>query len=204
MGERMPPSRRQRWARWRHPASARAMVVGYWLVRHTLQEAGLPAETASQDWNTNRHGKPRLADSHLHFSLAHTVQIQACVVDDQPIGVDVEMISEDAVAAVQTLFGEHEFAILDEAGPMLHSEATRLWTVKEALVKRDGVGLGQASSDEFGLHTWQVCNSTASRRWFDHWLSGASSGSYAQTSLHEGLRTLRVIPASDLRQLALG
>ena len=94
------------------------------------------------------HEKPILKDHpELHFNLSHCKTGVLCVVDDRPVGCDIERI----VKTVKTdlckyCMNEQEVAqIMDAPNPCV--EFTRLWTMKEAVVKLTGQGLSTSLHD---------------------------------------------------------
>lgn len=89
-----------------------------------------------------KHGKPFLPDwPQLHFNMSHCSRAVMCVVDDAPVGCDVEEIPsqvDDGVLSYCFSPEEREL-IMSASGPAV--EFTRWWTRKEALLKMRGVGL---------------------------------------------------------------
>lgn len=88
------------------------------------------------------HGKPFLIDyPQIHFNLSHCSQGVICVMDDSPVGCDVETIptclDQDLLEACFSMAEQDE--ILQAANPQI--EFARLWTCKEALLKLHGIGL---------------------------------------------------------------
>lgn len=84
-------------------------------------------------------GKPYFA-SHpgIHFSLSHCPRAVMAVISDAPVGCDIEEVQTDAPPELlQAAFSPAEQTRIAEAAtPPL--ELTRIWTRKEAYVKRTG------------------------------------------------------------------
>lgn len=83
-------------------------------------------------------GKPSLEGrSDIHFSLSHCSEAVACVVDERPVGIDVELIThaEDDVVS-RTMNDSERHIIAASAQPDV--AFTRLWTMKESLFKLIG------------------------------------------------------------------
>lgn len=85
-------------------------------------------------------GKPFLADHpEWHFSLSHSGDFAVCVLDDSPIGVDIE---QHRPIDTQRLGARY----LDTNEPLTPAQFFSLWTRKESYLKAIGIGLS-------GLHT---------------------------------------------------
>jgi phosphopantetheinyl transferase len=90
--------------------------------------------------------KPRVSPRmpQLHFNLAHAGRMAVVAVDtSDPVGVDVERIDGAPFDLPALVLSEREKATLDRCAPETrHREFLKLWTLKEALAKRSGEGLG--------------------------------------------------------------
>ena len=85
----------------------------------------------------NEHGKPSLLHyPDIHFNISHCKNGLAVVVDDKPIGIDIESFREPTPALVQKTMNETEAA-------QIHSteDFIRFWTMKEAVLKLRGTGI---------------------------------------------------------------
>ena len=88
------------------------------------------------------NGKPELISyPHIHFNLSHCHQAALCVVDEQEVGCDIEVVGNKVdMDLCRHCFNESEMnAILCADNPPL--EFTKLWTKKEAYLKLTGIGL---------------------------------------------------------------
>lgn len=85
------------------------------------------------------HGKPFLAEyPQLHFSISHSGEWAVCVLDEAPVGVDIERIRPiNTRRLAKRCFG------LSEA--MTPCEFFDRWTRQESFLKATGIGLS-------GLH----------------------------------------------------
>lgn len=84
-------------------------------------------------------GKPVLIGEGMpHFSLSHCSRGIMVAVDDRPVGCDIEEIVDDCPPGLlEVAFSDGERnRIVSSPDPRL--ELTRLWTRKEAMVKRSG------------------------------------------------------------------
>lgn len=89
-------------------------------------------------------GKPSLLGlPDVHFNISHCPRAVAVVISDAPIGCDVEAVIEDSQLDEDVMLhcfnGEEVAEIRGAEHPGV--EFTRLWTVKEALLKLTGEGL---------------------------------------------------------------
>lgn len=161
----MPEERRRRTLAYRHE-SQRRQSAGAWLLLRRLcrEEWGL---SDVPEVRVGEHGKPYFPDRpDLHFNLSHCAAAAACVVDTQPVGIDIETVRPLREALARRVLSEQEWASLKTHRPSVHpseiivhpseitvqpSEITeppsqslsfaRLWTMKESLSKMIGHGL---------------------------------------------------------------
>lgn len=88
------------------------------------------------------HEKPILRGyPDIHFNLSHCRQGVLCVIDDEPVGCDIEEIEPQLdLDLVHHCFNEQEAAsITSSDNPCI--AFTRLWTIKEAALKLTGEGI---------------------------------------------------------------
>ena len=91
-------------------------------------------------------GKPQLDTSNLdlplsvYFSLSHCEEAAVCAIDTYPVGIDVEMLTAyDPQLLSATMSPREQQTILSAERPDI--AFTRLWTMKEALLKCIGTGI---------------------------------------------------------------
>lgn len=89
-------------------------------------------------------GKPFFANSdRVHFSISHSRDHVACALSEGGIGVDLEDVSRDFSGVVGHLLSRRELARYRELPPVDRNRfACAVWTLKEALGKYRGCGLG--------------------------------------------------------------
>lgn len=111
----------------------------YQLLSAALQKTrnltSLPAITKTET------GKPYFPQHpHLHFSLSHSGDLTVCALDDNPVGVDAELIYPRSSSLPAYALTENEYDWYKYMGadwPAFYA----LWTKKEAWCKYRGEGL---------------------------------------------------------------
>ena len=99
-----------------------------WLMLSTLHVGEL-------EFLYNEHGKPYF-EGGPYFSISHCKEGIAVVIDDQPIGVDIESIRHADDELIRRTMNEEEQRMIQN-----DRDFTRLWTQKEAVVKMQGTGI---------------------------------------------------------------
>lgn len=107
---------------------AQSAAVGL-LLRHLFGNA---------EYAYNTNGKPCLADRNdVYFNVSHSGNYVVCAVSDREVGVDVEVGSAIRPAVMRRCFHPIEQVWIGEDSERF----IRLWTMKEAYMKRIGSGL---------------------------------------------------------------
>ena len=142
--EKMPATRRQKIASLRNAESQRLSLGVGILLFQAMQKRGIdPARTEIAE---SSRGKPFLPDvPDFHFSLSHAGVWVMCAVWSRPVGCDVERIGRGDLRIARRFFHAEEAAALErETDPEAWNRLfTRIWTRKEAFLKRTGEGLYQ-------------------------------------------------------------
>lgn len=110
-----------------------------------------------EDISATEKGKPFLpAYPTVHFNISHCDGLVACAVDDSPVGVDAEKTGYYAEILIKKVFSEEEksfftaqtvqkpeasAAAADSIKELRQEWFCRFWTLKEAYVKRSGIGV---------------------------------------------------------------
>ena len=92
------------------------------------------------DFKYNENGKPYLVDIPLFFNLSHSGNLAICVISDQEVGIDIELTNrykDDLLKMVSTEL-EYKYINNSDNKELLF---TRLWTIKESVMKYLGTGL---------------------------------------------------------------
>lgn len=153
----LPSWRRDRALQFKHPAGRRECCLSYLMLCQVLNEHFGIAEPPEFDYN--EHGKPMLRDhADIFFNISHCREAIACVVSHQPVGIDIERVGRGNDRLTSYVMSEAEqLQIRQSADPAV--EFTRLWTMKEAIVKLRGTGITGnlktliAESTDVELHT---------------------------------------------------
>lgn len=132
-------ARRNYALRYRNELHRRLSLAAALLLRQALNEhygiSNMPR------WDFGAHGKPFLPDyPHIHFNLSHCDCAAVCVVDSQPVGVDVECINRYDPLLVERTMNEKEQKEIRTSSSSAEAFIT-LWTMKEALLKLTGEGI---------------------------------------------------------------
>lgn len=148
---------RVRAERFKFPRDRVLYVAAHALLRESLSRYG---DVAPNAWRmtTNAYGKPHLAvdQAHhaLHFNLAHTSGLVACIVSrEADVGIDVETLQArvEPLELAERFFSPAEVAALRACVPTERAARfIELWTLKEAYIKGLGLGLSHPL-DTFGF-----------------------------------------------------
>ena len=131
--------RRQQALRFKHEQGRKTCAAAYLLLCEGLQREYGIAEPPIFEYG--EHGKPSIiGHPHIHFNLSHCREAALCVLSDRPVGADVESIGRYSQRLARYTMNDAELAqIARAARPEV--EFVRLWTMKEAFLKRSGEGL---------------------------------------------------------------
>jgi 4'-phosphopantetheinyl transferase len=146
---RLPADERERAARYRFPRDRDMFVAGRALARRMLTEA---AGARSWCFVKDQHGKLAVDPPHgeppLHFNITHSDGIVACATARGiSVGIDVEAIDReyDFADVLDSTLAPEERERFDERSAATRAEYFfKIWTLKEAIGKACGVGLGMS------------------------------------------------------------
>lgn len=105
---------------------------------------GMPVKDAIKnvDIDFGHYGKPYFVPNGYHFNIAHSHDAVLVAIADHPIGVDLEQIRPYDYTRITRAFTPDELEYLKNLkGKRQGEQALRLWTIKEAVLKLQGVGL---------------------------------------------------------------
>ncbi|MCR5513338.1 MAG: 4'-phosphopantetheinyl transferase superfamily protein [Prevotella sp.] len=128
--------RREQCLKFCHEQGRKTCAAAYLLLCEALRkEYGF---TELPVFEYGEHGKPVIVGHpDIHFNLSHCREAAICVVSNQPVGVDIETIRPFKESLARYVMNDDELQQIN--GSAL--EFTKLWTRKEAAVKRSGHGI---------------------------------------------------------------
>lgn len=95
------------------------------------------------EFSYNKYGKPFLASHPLvSFNISHSGNWVVCMIDDHPVGIDIERIHSIDPYVAKRFFSKDEFEdLMAKEDPLKLTYFYDLWTLKESFVKMLGKGL---------------------------------------------------------------
>ncbi len=146
--KKMPDKRRERCDRFRNEADRNRCITSYALLVYALRDTGLAGDDTVAI-KEGPDGKPYLADIPVHFNISHAKDRVLVALSHLEVGCDVECRSTGALKVAKRFFAPEEYEFLsritDEETQGL--EFTKLWTLKESVVKCCGEGIRRAFDD---------------------------------------------------------
>ena len=138
MGE-ISAQRREQALKFKFEQGQRLCVLAYQLLKQGLRE--MYGITENPVFEYNEHDKPSIVGHpEIHFNLSHCKEAAACVVSDQPVGIDVESIREYKEPLAHYAMNDEEVRQI-EASDNPAAAFIRFWTMKEATLKLIGTGI---------------------------------------------------------------
>ena len=134
----LPTWRREKALQYKKLDDRKRSVLAFVLLQRALREEyGI---TEIPEFVYNEFGKPSLPNLPIYFSLSHCKDAVACAVSDHNIGIDVESIVPYNPDVARRVCTADELKMLEQS---LNKgvEFIKLWTVKEAISKYEGMGL---------------------------------------------------------------
>ena len=131
--------RREQCLKFKYENGRKTCAAAYLLLCEGLrQEYGI---TEPPVFEYGEHGKPSIVGHpDIFFNMSHCKEAAICVLSDKPVGVDIESMRRYRESLARYTMNDEEMAqILQAERPDM--EFTRLWTLKEAVLKRSGEGI---------------------------------------------------------------
>ena len=116
-------------------------VYGELLLRHVISnKLGIEKNKLIIDLDDN--GKPCLrGDLNLCFNISHSGDYVVCVIDKNPIGIDIEKIGSADFSVAKRVFNKDEYDRIFEDESQKNDMFFQYWTLKESYSKYTGKGL---------------------------------------------------------------
>ena len=134
----LPAWRREKALHYKKLDDRKRSVLAFALLQRALREQyGI---TEIPEFVYNEFGKPSLSNLPIHFSLSHCKDAIACAVSDHNIGIDVESIAPYNPDVARRVCTVAELEMLEQSENK-DLEFIKLWTIKEAISKYEGMGL---------------------------------------------------------------
>ncbi len=87
------------------------------------------------------NGKPYLNERQVHFNISHSENMVAVAVSDRDIGIDLEKARQVNPKLTERYFSEKENEYISVNNENWQTRFFEVWTKKEAILKRSGLGL---------------------------------------------------------------
>jgi 4'-phosphopantetheinyl transferase len=139
---RIPEEEKERICKFRRFEDSQRSLLGSVLSRFAISKrTGLNFNCIL--YEKNKYGKPFLANTNAaHFNISHSGNWVVCVVDDEPVGIDVEIIRLIDINIAERFFSKDEHnMLLNETDEERQNIFYKIWTVKESYIKAEGKGL---------------------------------------------------------------
>lgn len=137
--------RREQALRFKYEHGRRLSVAAYLLLKHALLEEEGIAENPVFIYS--EHGKPSIeGHPELYFSLSHCKEAVACVLSRRPVGVDIESLGRYRESVARYSMNDDELLCIHQSDRP-DVAFTRLWTMKESLLKLQGSGITNQIKD---------------------------------------------------------
>ena len=134
----LPQERAERIKRMKAEKSRQQSMAAGLLLEYGLREMGFQGKKLT--FLKNPDGKPYIKElPEFYYSLSHSGEYAALVIDEYPVGIDIEETKERSRKLAERFFSDEEKEVLlnqwsDEA-------FTRFWTRKESFLKATGFGM---------------------------------------------------------------
>ena len=133
----LPVWRREKALQYKKLDDRKRSVLAFVLLQHALREEYGINEVP--EFVYNEFGKPSFSNLPIRFSLSHCKDAVACAVSDHNIGIDVETIVPYNPDVARRVCTAAELEMLEQSANK-EVDFIKLWTVKEAISKYEGMG----------------------------------------------------------------
>lgn len=206
----MSKEKRARLNRFRHREDLIRGLMADLLLRSRIIE-DLHMDNASIRFELNSYGKPKLSGvSNYHFNVSHSGDWVVCLVDNEPVGVDVERVQAFEEGIARSFFAEDEYRFVLEGAQDWERQLRfyQIWTAKESYIKAVGKGLslpltnfsvvtseGVEGNKQLGGEPWQFSSFELD------WPSGVNTNTYYVTTCCRSSSELKGPERVDIDQI---
>ena len=136
--------RREQALRYKHLFGQFACLKSWLMLKELLEPLGI----SDLEMAYNEHEKPYLVHyPNIHFNLSHCKNGIAVVVDNAPVGIDIESFHRENDALIRRTMNDTEIKAI-QASSCPTAAFTQFWTMKEAVLKLRGTGI---INDMYGI-----------------------------------------------------
>ncbi|MCR5082676.1 MAG: 4'-phosphopantetheinyl transferase superfamily protein [Parasporobacterium sp.] len=134
----LPNDRRLKTLKYKYVLDRKLSAVSYMLLKYGLKNNfGI----SNFDITVSKTGKPFLKDcKDVFFSISHCKKGCVCAIGDKNLGVDIQDIQCADGDLMNIAFSRREIIKVNESSDK-NLEFTKIWTMKESLVKMTGEGI---------------------------------------------------------------
>ncbi|MCR5301639.1 MAG: 4'-phosphopantetheinyl transferase superfamily protein [Lachnospiraceae bacterium] len=154
---KMPRSRQEKCERFRFKDDKKRCIISYALLVNALHELAEDLGT-DKTWqltegfpaiSADANGKPAFSDIPVFFNISHSGERVMVCLSPGETGCDVEHKSNGALKIAKRFFApaEYEYLLQISDESEQSGEFTRIWTLKESVVKCCGEGIRHEFSD---------------------------------------------------------
>ncbi len=144
----LPKNRQEKFYRLKRKNDRDNCVIAYLLLRLALKENGIE----NFEIVLGKNGKPFLKGSEMFFNISHCAEGVAVALDTEPVGIDAQEIDGFNEKVAKRFFDESENKKIN-ASPDKAKAFTRIWTLKESVIKCGGESI--ANLDEFSFGDYE-------------------------------------------------
>lgn len=144
----LPTWRRAKALQYKKFDDRKRSVLAFVLLQRALREEYGMTEIPAFVYNA--FGKPSLPNLSICFSLSHCRDAVACAVSESNIGIDVESIRPYGPEVARRVYNDAELEALRNSREK-DAELIKLWTMKEAISKYEGLGLSLQAIIKIGV-----------------------------------------------------
>ncbi len=137
----LPCERVEKYHRLRFEKDKKNCVGTYLLLLKALKEYGVEKFVLGY----TETGKPYIKDNPVYFSFSHSKNGFVCVVSQKEIGADIQETVTPRETTLKKICTEKEKSLAAEDDVAF----TRLWTLKESIIKRNGATIADYGKYEF-------------------------------------------------------